>query len=231
MTYRSSWKALPLWLEGVADEGHQLLLPLAERGMAARTPGDGSQHARLGQRTDDRGGEREQQESGVVAAELAGLHPPLEKAQGRLAERLEGVGHPLHDRRAPAGGLPEEEREFGPVLCEAEQRPDDGLHPVQAAVRAAQHPAERLLEAVDQSVDAGVEEVLLGREVVEERLLADPGRLGDGLEGGAVVAPGAERAEGVPYQLLLAPLPGKAAHRRRVTAEVVLGVGGGTGTS
>src|SRR5207244_7858492 len=89
-----------------------------------------------------------------------------------------------------------------------------------------------LLEALDQGIDAGVEEVLLGREVVEERLFADSRRLGDGLEGRAVVAPVAKSSEGLSYQLPLAALPGKAAHRRPVTGEAAArGVGGAQRTS
>ena len=118
------------------------------------------------------------------------------------------------------------------MLCEAEQRPDDRLDPVQAPVGSAQDPAERLLEALDQGVDAGIEEVLFGRKVVEERLFADSRRLGDGLEGRAVVAPVAKSSEGLSYQLLPAPLPGKAAHRRLVTGEAAArGVGGAPRTS
>src|SRR6185503_10926410 len=58
-------------LEGAPNERNDLALAAAERGLALVLPDDRVQHARLGERTHHRRVQHEQQERGILLADLA----------------------------------------------------------------------------------------------------------------------------------------------------------------
>src|SRR4249919_835023 len=82
-------------LERAPHERDHLALAAAQRRLALVLADHGVQHARLGERTHDRRVQHEQQERGVLLADLAGVHPRLEEIHRALPQRVDDAGEPL----------------------------------------------------------------------------------------------------------------------------------------
>ena len=122
-------------------------------------------------------------------AHAPGVHLGLEEAGRALHQRLEFVGEPGRGRRAEPADLAEQAEQLGPAQRQAEHRAHDGLDPV---AKPDRRPIERVLEGRGELgrglIDHRVEQLGLGREVVEDRLLAHAQLGGELVERGGVVA-------------------------------------------
>ncbi len=72
-----------------ADEADDFLLAAPQRRAALAGTDHGVQHARLGERADDRGIEREQEERGILLADLTVVHPRLKELDSALPVEVE----------------------------------------------------------------------------------------------------------------------------------------------
>ena len=114
----------------------------------------------------------------------------------RAHQRLER-GHQAGGRRgARPAHLPDQAQQFGPAGGQAEHRAHHRLHPGPAGAGRGQRLLQGGRQLDGAPVDDRLEQDLLGREPVEDGLLADLEAGGQGVERRGVVAAGGERGQG-----------------------------------
>ena len=127
---------------------------------------------------------------------------------GPLHQRIEAGGQPRRRRRPEPGHLSQEPEQRRAAGGDAEHLPHHRLHPAPAVARPPQRVLELGRELVGTGVDDALEQGVLAREVVEDRLLAHAQLGGDGVERRRLETPGPERRQrGVEHSLFRAHLP------------------------
>lgn len=182
--------------------------PAAHKGPGGRLLPDGPEDLHLGDHPDHGGVDREEQEVGIVAAHVAGIHLGLEKARSPFDQGLEGRGHLGGGRRTEPGHLPYQAEELRPVGGQPEHRPDHRLDPLPAVPGFGEGSFEGSGELGGAPVDRCLEEGLFGREPVQDGLLGDLQGPGQVVEGGPLVAGPGEGGDGGVED----PLRGSPAH-------------------
>ena len=87
----------------------------------------------------------------------------------------------------------QEARAIGVLVEEGDRLPDDGLEAILAAGRRHQELGQHIVPALEQPIEHREAQVVLAREVIEQRRLADPDDVGDVLQRGAVEALGSKQ--------------------------------------
>ena len=123
---------------------------------------------------------------------MAGVHLVLEEARRPLDERLEHEHEPRRRGGSQPADLAQQTEELGASRRQTEDRAHHGLDARPARSGAGQRILEGGGELGGGAIDQRFEQGLFGREPVEDRLLADAQALGQGIEGGRLVAAGAE---------------------------------------
>ena len=171
------------------------LVAAADERAQRRLLAEGPQHLDLGRHARDHRVGGQQQQPRVVAAHAAGVHLGLEERRrpGRRAASRR-VEQPGRRRRAEPGDLPQEARASSGGGRRGGTSPHDRLDPAEPVAR--RRPAPRSSAAghlVGAAVDDRVEQRLLRREPVEDRLLADAELAGQVVERRGLVARGCRR--------------------------------------
>jgi hypothetical protein len=187
--------------EGRAEEGEQLATA-AHRGAQRRLDPDGTQRLDLGGHPDDRRVARHQQQSRVAASEHAGVHLGLEEPGRALGQRLERGREALGALPAGAAQLAHQPEQLGPAQRHAEDLPHEGFHSCEPAGLVADRGFQRVHHLARGDIQDSTQQLVLGGEVVEDGLLADPQLCGDGVQRGGVDATRAERVQRGPHDAL-----------------------------
>ena len=138
----------------------------------------------------------QEQQFGIMAPHAAGAISAFEERRGPGDQRTEGRGQPGGRRGPEAAHLPQQPEELGAPRRQAEHGPDNRLHPAPTVGRPVQGSFEDREQLGRGPVYGGVEKRLLGRAVVQDRLLANAELPGESIETGGVVPPGTERHDG-----------------------------------
>ncbi len=155
-----------------------------------------TQDVDLGHHPDHSRIDREQQQVRVVAPHPAGIHLGFQELRRALYERLEGDDHAGSGRRAKPRHLSDHAEQLRSARREAKHRSDDGFHLLPSRTRAVERALHRGSELTGASGDHGIEQRVLAREPVEDRLLPEPEPSSEGVERGPLVAARTPRREG-----------------------------------
>ena len=181
--------------ESRAEEGEEL--PAAHHHRAQRwVDTEGSLDLHLGGHTDHRGVGAEKEQPRIGGPHRPGVHLGFEELPGALDQRIESGGQPHRPGRPEAGDLAEQTEEGRTPQGHPEHRSHHRIDAVPTTTGAVESVLERGGQLGGAPVDHRGEQRLLGGVPIEDRLLADTQLSGEGVEGGSVIATGAERLNG-----------------------------------
>ena len=131
----------------------------------------------------------------IRATHGAGVHLPDERRLCPVDQRPEPGAEIGGAPFAEPAHFAYEAQQFGAAHGEAKGGAQHDLDPILVVRRPFERSIERLRELGRTAGDRGIEQGLLRREPVEDRLLGQPQLVAEVVERGRVESPGAERAQ------------------------------------